>query len=113
MPLAVITCRGIASSGRPSSAGLSTQPRPCSTPRGSSIRACWFHEEFHEMTFEEARRHLQGIPHLGDAQAWELYQFIQRERPRSCLELGHAHGTSSSYIAAALDSNGGHLDTVD
>jgi predicted O-methyltransferase YrrM len=65
------------------------------------------------MTFEDAQRHLNGIPHLGDAQAWELYQFIQREKPRSCLELGHAHGVSSSYIAAALDDVGGHLDTVD
>ena len=36
-----------------------------------------------------------------------------REKPRSCLELGHAHGVSSAYIAAALDEIGGHLDTVD
>jgi predicted O-methyltransferase YrrM len=65
------------------------------------------------MTFEDARRHLQGIPHLGDSQARELYQFIRREKPRSCLELGHAHGVSSAYIAAAFDDIGGHLDTVD
>jgi predicted O-methyltransferase YrrM len=65
------------------------------------------------MTFEEAQRHLKGIPHIGDAQASELYQFIRRHRPRACLELGHAHGASSAYIAAALDEAGGHLDTVD
>lgn len=65
------------------------------------------------MTFEDAQRHLKGIPHIGDAQAWELYQFVKREKPRSCLELGHAHGASSAYIAAALDEVGGHLDTVD
>jgi predicted O-methyltransferase YrrM len=65
------------------------------------------------MTFEEAQRHLKGIPHIGDAQAWELYQFVHRAGPRACLELGHAHGASSAYIAAALDEVGGHLDTVD
>jgi predicted O-methyltransferase YrrM len=65
------------------------------------------------MKFEDANRHLKGIPHIGDAQGLELYRFVQREKPRSCLELGHAHGTSSSYIAAALDEVGGHLDTVD
>jgi predicted O-methyltransferase YrrM len=63
--------------------------------------------------FEDAKRHLTGIPHLGDVQAWELYQFVRREKPHSCLELGHAHGVSSCYIAAALDEVGGHLDTVD
>jgi predicted O-methyltransferase YrrM len=65
------------------------------------------------MNFDEAHGHLKGIPHLGDAQARELYQFILREKPRRCLELGHAHGVSSAYIAAALDEVGGHLDTVD
>jgi predicted O-methyltransferase YrrM len=65
------------------------------------------------MQFEDAHRHLKGIPHIGEAQAFELYQFIRREKPRSCLELGHAHGASSTYIAAALEEIGGHLDTVD
>ncbi|HEY7765844.1 MAG TPA: class I SAM-dependent methyltransferase [Aestuariivirgaceae bacterium] len=65
------------------------------------------------MTFEEAHRHLKGIPHIGDEQAFELYRFIAREKPKVCLELGHAHGASSAYMAAALDDFGGHLDTVD
>jgi predicted O-methyltransferase YrrM len=63
--------------------------------------------------YEDAHRHLTGIPHIGDEQAFELYRFIAREKPNACLELGHAHGTSSAYIAAALDEFGGHLDTVD
>jgi predicted O-methyltransferase YrrM len=65
------------------------------------------------MTFEDAQQHLKGIPHLGGPQAWELYRFVKDAKPRSCLELGHAHGVSSAYIAAALDEIDGHLDTVD
>lgn len=65
------------------------------------------------MTFDDAQKILTGIPHLGDVQAWELYRFVQHRKPAYCLELGHAHGVSSTYIAAALDEFGGHLDTVD
>ena len=47
-------------------------------------------------------------------EAWELYNFVLNKRPSRCLELGHAHGVSSLYIAAALDEIGdGHLDSVD
>jgi len=65
------------------------------------------------MKFEEANKHLKGIPHIGEEQARELYGFVLQRKPKSCLELGHAHGASSAYIAAALDEFGGHLDTVD
>lgn len=65
------------------------------------------------MKFADALRHLKGIPHISDAQGWELHEFVLRREPRFCLELGHAHGTSSAYIAAALDEIDGHLDTVD
>src|SRR3954469_22879533 len=65
------------------------------------------------MRFEDAHQVLESVPHIGEPQARELYAFIGRAKPRSCLELGHAHGASSSYIAAALDEFGGHLDTVD
>jgi len=65
------------------------------------------------MRFEEANKTLKGIPHIGEEQARELYHFVLRQKPRSCLELGHAHGASSAFIAAALDEFGGHLDTVD
>ena len=65
------------------------------------------------MRFEDANRKLKGIPHISEEQARELYHFVLREKPRNCLELGHAHGASSAYIAAALDEFGGHLDTVD
>ncbi|MDH3452725.1 MAG: class I SAM-dependent methyltransferase, partial [Gammaproteobacteria bacterium] len=53
-------------------------------------------------------------PYMGVDEGWELYNFVLRHRPRRCLELGHAHGSSSLYIAAALDEiGGGHLDSVD
>jgi predicted O-methyltransferase YrrM len=44
----------------------------------------------------------------------ELYDFVRRERPVDCLELGFAHGVSTAYIAAALETNrAGHLTSVD
>ncbi|MFQ5625764.1 MAG: O-methyltransferase, partial [Methyloligellaceae bacterium] len=44
----------------------------------------------------------------------ELYDHIVETRPANCLELGHAHGVSTIYMAAALDETGqGSLDTVD
>jgi predicted O-methyltransferase YrrM len=44
----------------------------------------------------------------------ELYDFIRRERPSECLELGFAHGVSTLYLAAALEANGaGRLISVD
>jgi predicted O-methyltransferase YrrM len=65
------------------------------------------------MTYDEALKNLKGLPHISDTQGRALYEFVRREKPRCCLELGHAHGVSSAYIAAALDEVGGHLDTVD
>jgi predicted O-methyltransferase YrrM len=44
----------------------------------------------------------------------ELYRFIRRHRPLSCLELGVGHGVSALYVGAALEANGiGTLTTVD
>lgn len=51
---------------------------------------------------------------MGADEAEVLYYFIRDQKPAYCLELGHAHGASSLYIAAAMDENGsGQLDTVD
>jgi predicted O-methyltransferase YrrM len=64
--------------------------------------------------FEAVRAVLKDTPYMGVDEGWELYNFVLRNRPRRCLELGHAHGASSLYIAAALDEVGeGHLDSVD
>lgn len=66
------------------------------------------------MKFDEVRAVVADTPYLGLDEAEEIYQFVCRWRPDCCLELGHAHGASSLYIAAALHENGaGHLDTVD
>ena len=66
------------------------------------------------MKFDDVRAALDGIPYLGVDEGWELYQFVVNHRPERCLELGHAHGVSSVYLAAAMEEEGrGHLDTVD
>lgn len=66
------------------------------------------------MKFENVREIVADTPYIGADEGWELYSFVLRERPAACLELGHAHGVSSLYIAAALDEIGtGYLDTVD
>lgn len=66
------------------------------------------------MTFDEVRKAVEGIPYLGEDEGWELYQFVMEHRPAACLELGHAHGVSSIYLAAAMEEAGvGLLDTVD
>ncbi len=66
------------------------------------------------MKFDVVRAVLKETPYMGLDDGWELYNFVLRNHPQRCLELGHAHGASSLYIAAALDNNGsGHLDSVD
>jgi predicted O-methyltransferase YrrM len=43
-----------------------------------------------------------------------LYDFVVRSRVVDVLELGFAHGTSTAYLAAALDENGrGMVTTID
>src|SRR5438034_2086969 len=43
-----------------------------------------------------------------------LYEFVRQSGVADVLELGFAHGTSSAYIAAALDELGaGRLTTID
>jgi predicted O-methyltransferase YrrM len=66
------------------------------------------------LKFDAVRAVLKDTPYMGVDEGWELYNFVLRNRPRRCLELGHAHGASSLYIAAALNEIGeGHLDSVD
>jgi predicted O-methyltransferase YrrM len=51
---------------------------------------------------------------INPARGHELFEFVRRERPDQCLELGFAHGLSSVYLAAALEANGaGVLTSVD
>ena len=66
------------------------------------------------MKFLEIRDLLEGIPFTTPQRGEELYNFILREKPKECLELGFAHGVASCYMAAALDELGeGRLTCVD
>ena len=66
------------------------------------------------MDFETTRKHVEGVPYILPELAHDLYQFILKEKPQNCLELGFAHGASSCYIAAALDEAGsGNLTSID
>lgn len=66
------------------------------------------------MKFNEISFLVQGVPYISQERGKELYEFILNKKPLRVLELGFAHGTSSCYIAAALDEIGkGNLTTVD
>ena len=66
------------------------------------------------MKFNEISSLLQGIPYISQKRGKEIYEFILNKKPLRVLELGFAYGTSSCYIAAALDEIGtGDLTTVD
>lgn len=76
--------------------------------------ADWTTQRGDRVKFDAVREVLGDTPYMGVDEGWELYNFVLDSRPQRCLELGHAHGVSSLYIAAALDeTGGGHLDTVD
>lgn len=69
------------------------------------------------MEFKELQARLDGFTFhtsIGPRRGKILYDAIRESAPSDCLELGFAHGTSSCYIAAALDEVGsGHLTSVD
>ncbi len=66
------------------------------------------------MTFEDIVRHVGTVPHMPPDRGKLIYEFIRTIRPEAVLELGFAHGTSSCYIAAAMEANGkGKLLTID
>jgi predicted O-methyltransferase YrrM len=66
------------------------------------------------MTFDDIVHHLQQIPHIPPERGKLLYDFILETRPARILELGFAHGTSTCYMAAALQANGaGSILTID
>jgi predicted O-methyltransferase YrrM len=66
------------------------------------------------MRFNDIADHVAGIPYTGVQKGKVFYEFLMDTKPVQCLELGFAHGTSSCYIAAALDELGrGHLTCVD
>jgi predicted O-methyltransferase YrrM len=66
-------------------------------------------------SLEEARRVVGDTGGGTDpGRAREIYDFVRREQPRECLELGFAHGVGTVYIASALEANGeGRITSVD
>ena len=66
------------------------------------------------MKFDQAREALAGIPYIRPRAGRILYQFILDAGVADILELGFAHGTSTCYMAAALDERGsGSILTID
>jgi predicted O-methyltransferase YrrM len=66
------------------------------------------------MEFKKVERLLKGIPYTDPERGKYLYNFIMKNQPDNCLELGFAHGVASCYVAAALDEIGkGQLTCVD
>jgi predicted O-methyltransferase YrrM len=64
--------------------------------------------------YSDIKFFLNGTPVMVPEQGRIIYHFLRWQRPLECLELGFAHGTSSCYIAAALQENDkGHLTTID
>ncbi len=59
------------------------------------------------MTFERLLPLIGDIPHMPPERGKIIYDFVRSAKPLSVLELGFAHGTSSCYMAAALEENGG------
>lgn len=66
------------------------------------------------MQFEEIVEHARDVPYIRPAKGKIIYDFVRKTKPDKCLELGFYHGSSSCYIAAALQENGsGHLTSID
>jgi predicted O-methyltransferase YrrM len=66
------------------------------------------------MKFNEIEEQLRDIPHISAKRGRILYDLIIKNKNTKILELGFAHGTSTCYIAAALDEIGkGEIITID
>ncbi len=66
------------------------------------------------MTFEKIIQYVGSIPHMSPERGKIIYEFVCTTKPQRVLELGFAHGTSSCYIAAALEENNfGSILTID
>lgn len=66
------------------------------------------------MKFQNVYNKVKNIPFISVNNAKSLYEFIIKNKSKSILELGVAHGTASCYIAAAIDEiGGGKLTCVD
>lgn len=59
-------------------------------------------------------KHVGKVPHMIPEQGKLIYELILKNDISNIVELGFAHGTSSCYMAAALDEKGqGSITTID
>jgi predicted O-methyltransferase YrrM len=65
------------------------------------------------MDFQSAAGILKGIPNMPPDQARRVYKHLIETESLNVLELGTAHGVSACYMAAAVESRGGRVTTVD
>jgi predicted O-methyltransferase YrrM len=64
--------------------------------------------------FDEVATLLHGVPYIRPREARALYEFVLEGDVNEILELGFAHGASTSYMAAALDERkSGRITTMD
>lgn len=65
------------------------------------------------MTPEEVKARIGSIPYMTLREGERITEFIRQHNLKDVLELGFCYGTSTCYLAAAVDSMGGTLTTVD
>jgi predicted O-methyltransferase YrrM len=67
------------------------------------------------MTNLEVKKIVGDLPHMLLYQANEITDFIETNNIKNILELGFAHGVSTSYMAASLKrlNNSGNITTID
>jgi predicted O-methyltransferase YrrM len=66
------------------------------------------------MRFEDIEKIVGHVPFMPASDGKILYEFILASGRKHILELGFAHGTSTCYMAAALDEAGeGDIVTID
>lgn len=65
------------------------------------------------MDFATVAKAVEGIPLMPVDLGRRLYDHLVATGSRQVLELGTAHGVSAAYMAAAVESAGGRVMTVD
>jgi len=65
------------------------------------------------MTVHDIHEHINGLPYMTTAAAEWMTGLIHRHGLVDLLEVGHLHGVSTCYLAAAAAANGGTVTTVD
>lgn len=66
------------------------------------------------MQYQEVAEIIKNVPHMTPEQGQIVYDFVKNSDIKNILELGFAHGTSTCYMAAALDEKkSGLITTID